>query len=622
MPGDSSMAPLVDRMVDRLARRGPDSRGTWTGEAGGPAFGHTRLAIVDLSEQGHQPMHSASGRYTITYNGELYNQDSLRRELGERPWRGHSDTETLLEAIETWGIRRTLDKMVGMFAFALWDRAERRLVLARDRLGEKPLYVAHTSSGIAFASEIKALRCLPSVDLGMDQEGLALYLQLGYVPAPLSIHRGIRKLLSAHLATYEQGVGLPRVECYWHGPGEASAIDEDTDEGALERFGALLRQSVQGQLLGDVPVGAFLSGGVDSSLVAATMQAASTQPIRTFSIGFAEAEFDESVQARAVAQHIGSRHTELHVTADDALALVPQVAGIYDEPFADSSAIPTLLLAKMTREHVKVALSGDGGDELFGGYNRHMAAARLWDGRKLPQPLRRLAAGAMTAVPSRWWDASVLTRRDPARTTSALGEKVHKLAGFIGADSVEQAYRSAIVHWDATGILRRHVEPVPLPPAPADSAAERMMRWDIRTYLPDDILVKVDRASMHHGLEARTPLLDHRIVEFALTQPLSRKIRGGCSKWLMRQQLYRHVPQSLIERPKMGFTLPMDRWLRGPLRGWAEDMLSPRALARTGLLDVATVRATWEDHLSGWRNRQQRLWNLLVFQSWLEGSPS
>jgi asparagine synthase (glutamine-hydrolysing) len=620
MPDLPDAGAQVAGMIRRLHHRGPDDDGLWSAPAGGACLGQARLAIVDLSQEGHQPMHSASGRYTITFNGEIYNHMALRRELGEQPWRGHADTESFLAAIERWGVDAALERAVGMFAFALWDREARVLTLARDRLGEKPLYYAATPRGVAFASELKALKRLPGVDLGVDEQAVGLYLQLGCVPAPLSIHRGVRKLLPAHTLTWRAPDAAPVARRYWHGPDQETAIDTSSDAEALARFEALLEDSVRGQLMADVPLGTFLSGGVDSSLVTAIMTRVGDQRVRSFSIGFDAAEFDESAQARAVATHLGTDHTELHVSARDALDVVPTLADVYDEPFADSSQIPTLLLAKLTRRHVTVALSGDGGDELFGGYNRHVAAARLWPRlERVPGALRRPVAGTLAAVPANWWDGAGawMRRRDAAAAPSALGEKLHKLSGLVGARDAAEAYRAALLQWRAPAeLLGRPVDVAPLPAPTAATLPEQMMRWDMQGYLPDDILVKVDRAAMRHSLETRVPLLDHRVVGFALAQPLERKIRNGRSKWLMRELLYRHVPRELIERPKQGFALPLDAWLRGPLREWAEGLLEPSALRAAGWLEAAPVERAWREHLSGRRNHQQRLWNLLMLQSW------
>lgn len=612
----------VGAMVRALRHRGPDSNGVWLAPARGPCFGQSRLAIVDLSVQGHQPMHSASGRYTITFNGEIYNHLEMRDMLAPQPWRGHSDTETLLAAIEHWGLEGALQRAVGMFALGLWDRDTATLVLARDRMGEKPLFYARTTGSIAFASELKALRQIEGVDLSVDTEALGLYLQLGQVPAPYSIHRGIRKLPPGCLLTLQRADDEPQMRRYWRLPPMGTAADTLTDAEAIDRLETLLRDSVRSQLLADVPLGAFLSGGVDSSLITALMQRASRRPVRSFSIGFDAAEFDESPQARAVARHLGTDHTELRVTARDAIAIVPDLTAVYDEPFADASQIPTLLLSKLTRQHVTVALSGDGGDELFGGYNRHLAAARWWPrASRAPLAVRRALAQGLAAVPARWWDAAgaLARRRAPGSTPSAIGEKLQKLGTMLCAATPAEAYLSTLTQWKDPGQLLGHPVARPaLAQSAASTLAEQMMDWDLQGYLPDDILVKVDRAAMAYSLETRVPMLDHRLVEFALATPLSRKIRDGQSKWLLRQVLYRHVPRTLIERPKQGFTLPLDQWLRGPLREWAESLLSPAVLRKTGWLREEPITAAWQEHLSGRRNHQQILWNVLMLQAFLE----
>ncbi len=605
-------------MVRSLHHRGPDSSGLQHTGDGAPWLGQARLAIVDLSEQGRQPMQSASGRYWLTFNGEIYNHLQLRQMLGPQPWRGHSDTETLLAVIERLGIEEALRLSVGMFAIALWDVAARTLTLARDRLGEKPLYVASLPGGMAFASELKALLALPGLDLATDDEAVGHFLQRGCVPAPWTVHRGVRKLLPGHLMQLTAPTDSAAPRAWWRLPDGQGALDPADDAQALCEFERLLLQSLQGQRLADVPLGSFLSGGVDSSLVTALLQTISDRPVRSFSIGFTDSAYDESNQARAVARHLGTDHTELQVSANDALALVPTLVDVWDEPFADASQIPTLLLAQLTRKHVTVALSGDGGDELFGGYNRHMAAMRLEPRlRAWPQQVRRVAAAALHAVPAAAWDAGAgLARRlVPAKVPSALGEKVDKLASLIGASDAADGYRVATRHWPASA-LRFPAPTQALAARACLTMAEQMMVWDLQSYLPDDVLVKVDRAAMRHSLETRVPLLDHRLVEFAMRQPVCRKIRGRTSKWLMRQLLYQHVPRELIERPKQGFSVPLDAWLRGPLRGWADELLAPAAMKLQPWLDAAAVGAAWADHLSGRKNNAQRLWTALMLMAW------
>lgn len=610
---------LLACMVQRLHHRGPDSSGHWQAEHGGPLLGHARLAIVDLSVHGHQPMHCAEGRYTLCYNGEIYNHLELRQALAPQVWRGHSDTETLLAGITRWGVERTLQQAVGMFAIALWDAQERCLWLARDRLGEKPLYLARCNGGIAFASELKALLPVPGINLDVDPQAVDLYLQLGTVPAPLSIYQGICKLMPGELMRLDAPGAEPSRQRYWQLPLDTTGIDTSEDDAALTEFERLLLQSITGQRLADVPLGTFLSGGVDSSLITALLQQCSDRPVRSFSIGFAGSEHDESAQAAAVARHLGTEHTELQVSADDALALVPRLAGIWDEPFADASQIPTLLLSRLTREHVTVALSGDAGDELFGGYNRHRAAARWWPRmQRLPLGLRRALAAVLKAPSARSWDraGAALNWLRPHSLPSAMGEKVQKFAALAGATGPEDAYLGSLLHWAQPPLRQGHQGAPALVSLPHMTLPEAMMRWDLLGYLPDDILVKVDRAAMCHSLETRVPLLDHRIVEFALRQPLSRKIRGGQTKWMMRQLLYRRVPRELIERPKQGFSLPLDQWLRGPLRPWAEELLQPNRLEAVADLDPTPIRRCWDEHLRGQRNHAQRLWTVLMLQAW------
>lgn len=602
----------------------------------GVALAHRRLSILDLSAAGNQPMSSASGRFVVVFNGEIYNHLELRRMLGDLPWRGHSDTETLLACIEAWGIAPALSRFTGMFAFAVWDSARRELTLARDRLGEKPLYYGWQGGSFLFGSELKALTAHPAWRGEVDRNALALFMRYGYVPLPHSIWRGVRKLLpgSCLMLSAEAPVGvLPALTFYWRARDAASAglrTDID-DQGAVEQLDGKLRRAVAGQMVADVPLGAFLSGGVDSSTVVALMQAQSNRPVRTFSIGFAESDYNEAVHARAVAAHLGTEHTELYVSAADALAVVPHLATMFDEPFGDSSQIPTHLVAAMARRHVTVSLSGDGGDELFGGYNRYVWGRAIW--RKigaLPRPVRGLASRGISAVSPQAWDR--LGRRLPSRLRQpALGDRLHKLAGVIDATDTDDLYRR---------LVSQHREPASLviggsePSIWADEEAaafvadargsdftERMMFGDLVGYLADDILTKVDRAAMACSLETRVPLLDHRLVEFAWSLPLHMKIRDGQGKWLLRQVLYRYVPRHLIERPKQGFGIPLDSWLRGPLREWAEALLDESRLRGEGYLHAQLVRRKWSEHLSGRRNWQHFLWNVLMFQAWQERWP-
>jgi asparagine synthase (glutamine-hydrolysing) len=635
----ADLAALARAMGDALAHRGPDDAGEWVDARAGVALAHRRLSIVDLSPEGHQPMRSAGGRYVVVFNGEIYNWRDLRAALeaeGAAPaWRGHSDTEVLLAAVEHWGLEPALRRFVGMFAFALWDGRSQALHLVRDRMGEKPLYYGWAGRTLVFGSELKALCAFPGFRRDIDADALALYLRYGCVPAPHSIFTGARKLLPGTILTLGQqdfAARRPQLQPYWTLAGAAADGMRTVSRGAArELVGELdkaLRVAVAGQMVADVPLGAFLSGGIDSSTVVALMQAQSSRPVRSFSIGFSEADYDEAVHARRVAQHLGTDHTELYVTPRDALAVVPALPVMYDEPFADSSQVPTFLVSRLARQAVTVSLSGDAGDELFGGYNRHRWGRRLrrWLGWA-PGPLRRgIAAGIAHRSPADWdlvFDrfGGLLPRGLRYR---AAGDKLHKLAGLLGADSDEMLYQRLVSYWP-DGVARREAGyPVPPgwiaygTPSSLRSLPERMMYLDGLGYLPDDILVKVDRAAMSVGLETRVPMLDHRVVELAWRLPLHMKLRGGQGKWLLRQVLYRYVPRALIERPKQGFGMPLDSWLRGPLRDWAEALLDERRLAREGFLQPAPIRQRWEEHLSGARNWQHHLWIVLMFQAWLD----
>jgi asparagine synthase (glutamine-hydrolysing) len=618
---------VLDAMVGALEHRGPDSRGTWHDGTSGVGLGHARLAVVDLTREGAQPMHSHCGRYVITFNGEIYNHLELREALGALPWRGHSDTETLLALFTRHGVQRTLPLLVGMFAFAVWDREARSLTLARDRFGEKPLYYGALEGGaFVFGSELKALRSHPRWRGEVDREALTLLLRHNCIPAPWSIHRDVRKLEPAAWLTLHAD-GRRSRGLYWDvaevARGGVRAPLQLSDADATDRLEALLSQAVRGQMLSDVPLGAFLSGGVDSSTIVALMRRHSTQPVRTFSIGVEAAGFDEAQHAAAVARHLGTAHTELYVTAADALAVVPRLPTLYDEPFADSSQIPTFLVAQLARRHVTVALSGDGGDELLAGYNRHLLAARYWKPlARVPLALRRgLARGAL-AVPPAAWDGIA---RAFGRRSGNTGDKLHKPgSSVLPAASPQAMYRALTSHWsDPAAVVLGGGEPASDDArldALCGSAVERMCLADQLGYLSDDILVKVDRAAMGVSLETRVPLLDHRMVEFAWRLPLHQKIRGGETKWLLRRVLDRHVPRRLIERPKQGFAVPLAQWLRGPLREWAETLLATPRLTREGYFDAAAVRRKWDEHVSGRRNWQHHLWDVLMFQAWLEAS--
>ncbi len=620
---------LAARMAERLESRGPDDAGTWVSPAAGIAIGHRRLAVIDLTAAGRQPMVSASGRSVIAYNGEVYNFAEIRRDLEAegRGFRGGSDTEVVLEACEAWGVERAVSRFIGMFAFALWDTRDRRLTLVRDRLGIKPLYWGRSGGVLFFGSQPKGFFDHPAWRPEVDRDALAAYLRHAYVPAPHSIFKGVEKLEPGTIVEIDAD-GRETTCRYWDLREIASGAVRDRptlhDETAIEMLDELLRDAVRRRMIADVPLGVFLSGGIDSSTVLALMQAQSGRPVKSFTIGFDEAGYDEARDAKRVARHLGTDHTELYAAPGHARAVLPELASWYDEPFADSSQIPACLVSDMTRRDVTVALSGDGGDEVFAGYNRHVGAATLW--RRLgawPRPLRASLASLLRALPPSSWER--LFRAAPRRQRPPqAGDKVHKLAALLYAADEGALYRGLVSQWaDPDALVRGGREPHGLLWDTAlrrDFAdlTERVQFLDTMTYLPDDILTKVDRASMAVGLEARVPLLDHRVVEFAWSLPPAMKVRDGRGKWLLRQVLRRYVPERLTDRPKMGFGVPVDAWLRGPLRDWAESLLSESRLRDGGYLDPAPVRDVWTEHLSGRRNHQNRLWTVLMFEAWRE----
>ena len=626
---------ILSRMLASIAHRGPDGSGVADLGAGAPVFGHRRLAIVDLSEAGRQPMDSASGRLTIVLNGEIYNHAALRQELQAgtgRPvaWRGHSDTETLVEAIEHWGLAGALDRCIGMYAIAVWDRSTRQLSLARDRFGEKPLYWSQTRNGLVFGSELKALMASGWLDLQVSRDAVAALLRHNNIPGPGSVFEGVHKLEPGHLLVLDAPGATPAPRAYWsvheawrRGRAEPFRGSDDEAVGALE---SELQRVLRDQMQADVPLGAFLSGGVDSSTVVAVMQSLSSRQIRTFTIGFPVQGYNEAEAAKAVARHLGTDHTELYLSPGDALRVIEQLPAMYCEPFADSSQIPTYLVSNMARHHVTVALSGDAGDEVFAGYNRYLFGPDMLRSiRAWPRALRTGAAGLVDAFAPSTWDT--LGRRfggllDANARFADLGDKLGKVGRALRAHDEDELYESLISQWpQPSRVVPGGSAPVPVPHwqelglASLDPV-ERMMVRDATGYLPDDILTKVDRASMAVSLEARAPYLDHRLYEFAARLPMHLKIREGRTKWLLRQVLHRHVPRELIDRPKVGFGIPIEHWLRGELRDWAEALLSPQALSRTGVFDTAVVRSAWHEHLSGRANRQHRLWCVLMFQAW------
>ena len=623
--------PLIQKMSLQISHRGPDSFGAWCEETTGLALGHQRLAIVDLSEAGHQPMFSRSGRFVIVYNGEVYNATELRELLMTQgcQFKGHSDTEVIVEACEKWGIEAACQKLIGMFAFALWDKADKRLFLVRDRLGIKPLYWGFSQGVLFFGSQLKSFGVHPAWKPEINKEALVSYFRFNYIPTPLSIFKGIFKLSPGTVLSIDFSKNITETR-FWDLQkiileGQKN-IKHGTDAELIEELENLLKDAVKRRMVADVPLGAFLSGGVDSSTVAALMQTQSPKPIQTFSIGFHEAEYDESKHAVQVAKHLGTEHRELYLTYDDAQAIIPDIPNWCDEPFADVSQIPTFLVSKLARQFVMVSLSGDGGDELFAGYHRYFTGQNIWSKlKKLPIWLRRLSAHGLRQISPHNWErfSKVMPKRFQVRL---MGDKIHKFADVLTAIHPTDFYRMLVSHWeDPAAVVLGGEEKFLFPwvglehPFDQDKhLVEIMQMMDLRTYLLDDILTKVDRASMAVGLEARVPLLDHRIVEFSWQLPLHAKIREGQGKWLLKQVLDRYIPRHLIERPKMGFGVPIDQWLRGPLRAWGEELLSVSRLQREGNLNAKLIRQRWDEHLQGRRNWQYSLWGVLMFQAWQE----
>jgi len=624
-----SFRDSVAAMTDAISHRGPDDSGAWIDGDSGIALGHRRLSIIDLSAEGHQPMVSRSGDLIIIYNGEIYNFKDLRNNLetlGYR-FRGHSDTEVMLAGFEQWGVEASLRRFNGMFALAMWDRRDRVLYLARDRVGKKPLYYGWAGDTLLFGSELKALRAHPAFRSGIDRNALALYLRFGYIPAPYTIYENIRKLPAATwlaIRAGDRGANADPVP-YWSAREAAEAglrnpiRDYDTAIGELD---LLLRSSVGLRMIADVPLGAFLSGGIDSSLVVSLMQALSSRPVKTFCIGFREQTHNEADHARAVARHLGTDHTELTLTPDQALDVVPRLPHMFDEPFADSSQIPTFLVSELARRQVTVSLSGDGGDELFGGYTAYQSCSRFYEKYGwMPAGLRSATGQLLRAVPQPLWN-----RLMPNGGSMPPGARLHRLANTFAAQTQETVYMSLMSFWEDPGALVKRAAEPPTPFTRAGSSEipeffEKMMLIDSLVYLPDDILVKVDRASMAVSLEARGPLLDYRVLEFAWRVPREFKVRNGKGKWILRDLLSRYVPVEMIDRPKSGFAVPIHQWLRGPLRDWAEDLLDAGRIRREGILNPAPIRQTWSEHLSGC-NWSHRLWAVLMFESWLEGTKT
>jgi len=622
---------ILNRMGTVLAHRGPDDSGIFHDDRTGLGMAFRRLAILDLSPQGHQPMFSSSGRYVIVYNGEIYNYEDIRAEINAHQWRGHSDTEVMLEAFERWGVEAAVQRFVGMFAIAVWDRLQRRFYLVRDRLGIKPLYYGLAGSAFVFASELKAIKQHPCFDGQINRDALALFMRHNYVPSPHCIYNGLRKLPPGCILKLDSASMAPVVHCYWSAievahKGRLTALDA-SDAEAVEELHQLLLKAVRLRMIADVPLGAFLSGGLDSSTVVALMQAQSDRPVKTFAIGFHEEGYNEATHAREVAAHLGTDHTELYLTPRDALDVVPMLPSMYDEPFSDSSQIPTYLVSKLARSRVTVSLSGDGGDELFGGYDRYLLTRRTWNFLRLfPRFVRKAISETLHSIPQDRIDRALHMVASAfygnARQIPS-GDKFHRIADVLVTESPQALYYRFLSHWkNPTEIVLNSGEPATVRESIADSSGlsrieEVMMLTDQINYLPDDILTKVDRASMAVSLEARVPLLDHRVVEFAWRLPLRYKIRKKTTKWILRQVLYKYVPAKLVERPKMGFGVPLDQWLRGPLRDWAEDLLSLKSLSQHGLFNSERIRLTWQEHLSGKRDWQYLLWDILAFQDWI-----
>ena len=626
-----SPVELLRAMAHAIEHRGPDDQGLWVDEVFGVGLAHARLSILDLSPAGHQPMQSASDRYVMVFNGEIYNHHGLRAELEKvvpRNWRGHSDTETLLAAIEQWGLEETLKEAKGMFAIALWDKQTRTLSLARDRMGEKPLYYGWVNGSFVFASELKAIKKFPAFKNEIDQDALALFLRFNSIPAPHSIYQDIYKLEPGFIVSLAKGSDEIKRTCFWstadvYKNGYFNPFDGSPVEVVTE-LDSVLSKAVTSQMQADVPLGAFLSGGIDSSTIVALMQAQSSQKVNTFSIGFDAKEYNEAEHARAVANHLGTNHFDMYVTERDALDVIPLLPEIYDEPFADSSQIPTYLVSKIAKQKVTVALSGDAGDELFGGYNRYTMTSNWWSMlSKLPLPIRVLLRSSIEVVSPNLWNATLGKLVFNKGPQVNFGDKLHKGAKVLDAHNIDELYSRLISNIDEREQwIIDHVASVGKDFYDADfnelEPVERMMVRDLLGYLPTDILTKVDRAAMAVSLETRVPFLDPSVIEFSAALPLEYKIRDGVSKWVLREVLYKYVPKDLIERPKMGFGVPLAEWLRGPLRDWAEELLGEHRLQQEGFFNVALVRKKWQEHLTGKRNWHNQLWNVLMFQAWLE----
>ncbi len=629
---------IAQKMADSIMRRGPDDSGVWMDEGAGVVLAHRRLSILELSKAGHQPMISASGRFAIVFNGEIYNHIETRRELADLGlavnWRGHSDTETLLAGFEAWGIEKTLKRTVGMFAIALWDRKEKTLTFARDRIGEKPLYYGFQKGTLIFGSELKAIKAHPNFNGEIDRGAICLYLRHCSIPAPYSIYKDIYKLMPGSYIQFPVSHSLSELrsiepKVYWSLSDTVSSAAArpftGNDEDAIAALELHLKKAIDLQMIADVPLGAFLSGGTDSSAVVALMQTQSSRPVKTFSVGFNEANYDEAKYAKAVARHIGTDHVEHYVSSEEAMSVIPKLGGMYDEPFADSSQIPTFLISKIAREQVKVSLSGDAGDELFCGYNRYRLADIWRNVSKIPFAIRRSTGRLINMVAPSTWDMVFRYAGKFIALPNNMNEKLEKLSRRLeSVEGIESLYYSLVSEIaDPSQVVINTMEPDTWLTEKGLSLQFtdpklQMMYMDSMTYLPDDILVKVDRAAMFNSLETRIPFLDHRIIEFVWSLPMSMRIRNDRTKWILRQVLYKYVPKELIERPKMGFGIPIGEWLRGPLRGWADALLDESRLNGEGFFNAQFICVRWQEHLSGRRNWQYFLWAVLMFQEWLE----
>ena len=637
---EATLTSWILKSVDKLQHRGPDDCGTWTDSKSGIALGHRRLSVLDPSNAGHQPMISQDGQLILTYNGEIYNFLELRKDLeaGGTQFKSQSDTETLIAGISRWGLLETLKKLNGMFAFALWDRRQQRLQLVRDRFGQKPLYYGWANNNFVFGSELSALLEFPGFEQNIDRDAVRLLLQHSNIPAPHTIYQDCWKLMPGTILTIgPQDLKyrtLREPEAFWS-PVEAAAkslsspLQLSTNQ-AIDRLKAEVSNAVSRCMVADVPIGAFLSGGIDSSLVTALMQESSTAPIKSFSIGFVDQGYNEAIDAKKIAHAIGTDHTELYLTSKDAQSIIPSISTIYDEPFADSSQLPTHLVSRLARQDVTVTLSGDGGDELFGGYNRYMWARRLGQlVSHYPHWLRSwLTKGLHTLSPGQWDRVYSMASKFsiPKRPITQFGDKLYKFGNMVSAPGHREMYWHLVSQWEdpSSVVMGERLTPHPRHKhykwPPVDSLVQQIMLLDTMFYLPNDILVKLDRASMAVGLEARVPFLDHKLFEFAWRLPLTLKVRNGCGKWILRELLDAYLPRPLFERPKMGFGVPLADWLRHDLREWGDDLLSVNNLRHTGYFDPTIVQAMWKEHLSGAHNHQYQLWPVLMFQAWLEAT--